>query len=72
MISDKAQRKVTKSIALAEAAEAAIPDVLDFLRETPITDWDLDVLRAHRKVLEAAGCQIRRMIEDEEIKRAAA
>ena len=68
----KTHRKIVKAQSLTDRAQTAIVDLPDWLEHTDPAAWDLDVLAAHAKVLEAAGCHLRRLIADPEIQRLAA
>ena len=69
---ERTARKISRAQKHAQAALAAATDVPDWLEHTAPSFWDLDVLAAHAKTLEVAGCHLRRLIADAEIVRLAA
>lgn len=71
MLSEKTARKITKAKTLLVGAQNATTDLPDWLNDTDPAAWDLDVLAAHAKALEAAGCHLRRLVADAEIVKAA-
>lgn len=67
MLTEKTARKIAKSRTLLAPAQDAMTDLPDWLNETDPASWDLEVLAAHAKAIEAFGCHLRRLIGDAEI-----
>lgn len=67
MLTDKTQRKIAKARNLAQGALLAATDLPDWLEHTAPSAWDVEVLAAHAKALEASGCHLRRLLADAEI-----
>ena len=61
-MTSKTERKLAKSTQHVNEALTAAQDLTDWLASTDVADWDADVILAQAKILEAAGCHVRRTL----------
>lgn len=60
----KTARKLVKCKGHVAAAKDVMIDLPDWVEHTDPSAWDPEVIAAHAKVLEAAGCHLRRLLTD--------